>query len=95
MDVEVSKAREEGKYCIIFDKHGGAQTFFSYKATLKDFHKEVIACQIGKKLKSQALETLRKGLIYAMRIGDTFVLNLDKTMPNLTTDYTSDAEFPT
>ena len=30
-----------------------------------------------------------------MRIGDTFVLNLDKTMPNLTTDYTSNTEFPT
>jgi len=80
---------------LIFDKHGNASVFFAYKYNLKDFHKEVIACQIGKKLKSQSLEVLRKGLVYSMRAGDTLVIHVDKTMPNFATDYTHKTEFPT
>lgn len=44
LDIEVQVAREKNKYCLIFDKSSNAHVFFSYKASLKDFHKEVIAC---------------------------------------------------
>ena len=95
LDVEVNKAREDGKYCLIFDKHGSASVFFSYKAVMKDFHKDVVACSIGKKLRNQALDILRRGLVYSMRVGDTLVINIDKTMPNFTSDYNHKTEFPT
>ena len=80
---------------MIVDKHGNASVFFSYKAVMKDFHKEVVACQVGKKLKNQALEVLRRGLVYSMRVGDTLVIHIDKTMPNFKTDFTHKTEFPT
>ena len=43
----IELAQEENKYCIIFDKNGNCNVFFTYKATMKDFHKDVIARQIG------------------------------------------------
>ena len=30
-----------------------------------------------------------------MRVGDTLVINIDKTMPNFTSDFTHKTEFPT
>jgi hypothetical protein len=54
----------------------------------------MIACQIGKQCVNDALEDLRKGLVYSMRIGDTFVINCDKVTPNFFCDYTDDEIFP-
>lgn len=52
LDIEVQLATDRHKYCLIFDKSSAAQTFFAYKSNMKEFHKEVIACSLGKKLKS-------------------------------------------
>ena len=38
---------------------------------------------------------MRSGLVYSMRIGDTFVINLDKLTPDFHTNYTHDEIFPT
>ena len=34
-------------------------------------------------------------MVYSMKMGDTLVINLSKTMPNLKTDYTCPKLFPT
>ncbi len=49
---------------------------------MRDFHKEVLKCQLGIQTKTTALESLRQALVYSMRIGDTFVINVDKMSPD-------------
>ena len=44
---KVDEAIAEKKYPIFLDKTGNAATFFTYKASMKDFHKEMIKVQIG------------------------------------------------
>ncbi len=81
--VEIDRAsQKDRKYCILLDKTGSASVYFGNKATLKDFHKESIAVTLGRKSKSDALEVLRRGLIYAMKHGDTLCINVDKTIPD-------------
>ena len=43
-----------------------------------DFHKEAFKCRLKGQSIEQALEKLRVGLIFSMRIGCTFVINVDK-----------------
>ena len=61
---------------------------------MRDFHKEVISNQIGQTDTSEAIESLRKPLVYSMRIGDTFVINLDKTAPDFKNLYNDEDNFP-
>ena len=61
---------------------------------MRDFHKEVISNQIGQTDTSEALESLRNPLVYAMRSGDTFVINLDKTSPDFKNVYNDEDNFP-
>ena len=56
--------------------------FFEYKATIRQFHKEFISNQIGRSTRDEALEVLRNALVYSMRMGDTFVINIDKIVPD-------------
>ena len=42
------KTREEKRYAIVWDKTGNAGTFYGYKATLIDFHKEKVKATLGK-----------------------------------------------
>lgn len=95
LDIEIQLARDRNQYCLIFDKSGQAATFFSYKANLKDFAKEVVANKIGKKLKKDSIELLRKSLVYSIKAGEVMVVNCDKTLPDFTKVYTHDKEFPT
>lgn len=41
------------------------------------------------------METLRQALVYSMRIGDCFVINVDKTAPDFHSKFTHDEIFPT
>ena len=91
---EIEAARDKGRYCIIFDKNENCPVFFTYKATMRDFHKETLAVKIGKKTKEEALETLRAALVYSMKIGDTFVINMDKLSPDFKTEWQDDQELP-
>ena len=83
----IELAHDENKYCIVFDKNGNCNVFFTYKATMKDFHKDIIARQIGKRDKEESLEDLRSSLVYSQRLGDTFVLNCENLNPDFKTDW--------
>ena len=61
---------------------------------MRDFHKEMLACQIGSKSIQNALELLRAALVYSMRVGDTFVINCEQLNPNFKWDWQSDEEMP-
>ena len=74
---EIEVAHDKSRYCVIFDRNENCNVYFTYKATMRDFHKEVIANQLGKKQKEESLDVLRAGLVYSMRLGDTFVINCD------------------
>ena len=47
----------------------------------------MLAVKIGKKTKEEALETLRSALVYSMRTGDTFVINMDKLNADFKTEW--------
>ena len=74
---EIEVAHDNGKYCVIFDRNENCNVYFTYKATMRDFHKEVIASQIGTNSREESLDKARGDLVYSMRLGDTFVLNCD------------------
>ena len=91
---ELEAAAEDCRYVLLIDKNENSQIYFTYKATMRDFHKEDLKCQLGMQTKTAALETLRTALVYSMRIGDTFVINLDKLAPDFNVKYTHDTIFP-
>ena len=87
-------AHDHNKYCIIFDKNENANVFFEYKATLRDIHKESIAVQLGRKTRDEALDVLRSALVYSMRIGDTFCINMDNLVMDFKDRWQDDQIFP-
>ena len=55
------------KYVIFFDSTGGnAATFFQYKGLLKDFNKEMMKIEAGKKTIKDACNVFRDGLVGTM-----------------------------
>ncbi len=60
-----------------------------------DFHKQVLKCSLGLQTKIDALEALRTDLVYSMRTGCCFVINVDTTAPDFVKTYTHDKVFPT
>ncbi len=85
---EIEAAHDQNKYCVIFDKTDENQcaSFFTYKGTLVDFHKEMLAVTVlNSKNKAEALETLRSGLVGSMRNGDTLVINVGELNPDFKT----------
>jgi len=50
---------------------------------------------LGKKLKKDSIELLRKSLVYSVKVGEVMVINCDKTFPDFKTVYTHEKEFPT
>ena len=94
LDSVTEMAQAMSQYCLIADKTGHANTFFEYKRHLKDFHVEVISTQMGASTEAEACEYLRKSLVHCMRLGDTLVINCDKTRPCFKSQFTNE-EFPT
>ena len=84
---EIETARDNGKYCMIFDKTGTCSTFFTYKGTLREFHKSVIGVTTGSKTKDEALENLRSGLVESMRNGDTLVIDVSELSPDFKNEW--------
>lgn len=80
---EIEAAQEGGRYCVIFDKNENANVYFNYKGTMKEANKLSVSVTIGYRTQEEALEVLRKGLVYSMRIGDVFAINCD----NLNLDF--------
>ena len=92
MYLEASQMSE--KYVIIFDKTEQADKYFQYKATLKDFHSEVMNVKLGMKTKEEALEVLRRGIVYSMKIGDNFVINTGKLLIDWENEWSDPNQFP-
>lgn len=42
LDVICENALINGKYVILFDKSSNANVYFNYKATMVEFHKEIV-----------------------------------------------------
>lgn len=93
--MQLQAAQMNGKYVIIFDKTEQADKFFQYRGTLKDFHSEVLNVRLGIKTKEEALEVLRKGIVFSMRLGDNFVINMGKLIDiNFQNEWTDENTFP-
>lgn len=83
------------RYSVVFDSTHNAEVFFRYKAHLIEVNKLSIGVTIGKISKEDALETIRKGLVYCMRSGDRLVLYLGNTAIDFKNNFTSDeTNFP-
>ena len=74
---EIEAAQEGGRYCIVFDKNENANVFFTYKGTMREANKLAVQVAIGHKTQEEALDVLRKAVVYAMRIGDMLAINCD------------------
>ena len=61
---------------------------------MKEFHKESLAVELGRKTKEEALEELRKGLVFAMRYGTAFVIDVGRIVPDFKVQWTDDEVFP-
>ena len=82
------QAKEHGKYFFVFDKTENVDRFYSYQASLNDFHKEVLKVTMGKQTTEEALETLRSQLVGCMRTGKLFVINCSHAKPDFKTKFT-------
>ena len=94
MAYQIDEARDICRYCVIFDKNENANVFFSYKATMRDLHVMAVEVELGKKDVDECLEEVRKGLVYSMRLGDTFVMNIDNLALDFKNKWTDDEVFP-
>jgi hypothetical protein len=95
LDMAVEDVFSNGKYSLVFDKTHNAEVFFRYKAHMIEVNKLSIGVSIGKSTKEEAIEQIRKGLVYAMRSGDRLVLYVGNIAPDFKTGMTSDdSNFP-
>ena len=85
---EIEAAQEGGRYCVIFDKNENANVYFNYKGTMKEANKLSVSVTIGHRTHEEALDVLRKSLVYSMRIGDVFAINCDNLNLNFTDIWT-------
>lgn len=53
-----------------------------------------LSVSMGKITKDEAIDTVRKALVYAMRIGDRFVLHCGKNTINFKTEFNDPENFP-
>ena len=96
LDIAVETAfNVANKYSLVFDKNGNASVFFSYKAHMIEVNKLSIAIAMGKMSKEEAIEQLRKGLVYAMRTGDRYVLYCGNIAPDFKELFNDPVNFPT
>jgi hypothetical protein len=87
----------EGKYCVVFDKKGVCAQFFGYQANLLDFDRDILKVQTESQTVDEALEKVRKGMIWTMRGSKrAFCINCDKLNPDWKNKFTAaDDLFPT
>ena len=69
-------------------------TFFSYKATLHDFAKEMVSVTMSKQSIEKACDNLRHKLVYCMRNGEKLVIFTDKIACDFTEKYNYQKVFP-
>ena len=76
LDIKVKYSFEERhRHSLLFDKTGNCEVFFRYKAHLVEVNKLSIGISLGRTTRDEAVETLRKSLVYCMRAGERLVLD--------------------
>ena len=94
LDQIVMDNRGEGKYTLIFDTTGNCEVFFRYKAHLQEMHKHALGVTMGKYTVDEALDNVRKGLVYCMRAGEKLVVFCDKLAIDWKEKFNSAAMWP-
>ena len=78
----------------MLDKTANANVYFNYKATQKEFHKEVNRKGLGEITAEEACETIRHSLVYCMRSGDRLVIWIGRLAPDFKKVYNVDGKWP-
>ena len=95
LDIKCKAGLEENKhYKLIFDTTGNCEVFFRYKAHLVEVNKLLIGIALGRTTKEEAVETIRKSLIYCMRSGERLVLQCGKGIPDFSKNKLASDAFP-
>jgi len=79
---------------LIFDSTGECEVFFRYKAHMIELNKLQLSLSMAKITKDEAIEQLRRAIVYSMRIGDRLVLNCGKYNINFRSDFNDPLNFP-
>ena len=69
--------------------------FFRYKAHMVELNKLSLSISLGRITKDEAIETLRRALVYCMRIGDRLVLHCGRYGIDFRTEFNDPVNFPT
>ena len=83
------------KYSLVFDSTGDCETFFHYQGHMVELNKLQLSISLGKITKDEAIETLRKALVYAMRLGERLVLYCGRYAVDFKTEFNDPVNFPT
>lgn len=85
--------KSEDRRCVfLVDTTGNAYTFFKYKARLVDLSSTYLEVSIGKKDKSEAMEEIRKGLLYGIKQGEAVILHLGENQVDMN-EFLKDEKF--
>ena len=96
LDIKIKGSLEDRqKYQLIFDTTGECEVYFRYKAHMIELNKLSLSISLGRLTKDEAIEQMRKGLVYSMRIGDRYVLNCGKNMIDFKHMFNDPVNFPT
>ena len=87
LDIVCEQSLKTGKYVMILDTTGNCNVYFEYKATQREFHKEMVAVHCDLKDKRTACESIRHSLVYCMRAGDRLVIFVDKLVPDFNKEF--------
>lgn len=79
LDIKCKESLEEKEhYQLVIDTTGNAEVFFRYKAHLIEVNKLALGISLGRNSKEEAVEQIRKSLVYCMRAGERLVLQCGK-----------------
>lgn len=60
----------------LIDNSGNAYTFFKYKGRLVDVNSLILETNLGKKTKEEAIEIIRKGLLYGINQNEAVIFHI-------------------
>lgn len=89
LEVVADECGQTDKYAIIWDKTGSCMSFFSYRANIVHFDKEVLKVRSGTQTPLDACEAIRKGAVGTMSSGRRLVISVNEECPDFNNDYTS------
>ena len=91
----MEEAAKNNKYVLLVDMAGGdCTTYFKYHGHTINIAQSVIKYKLKKLDYTTVMEELRKGLVAAMRTGDTLVINIGKSVVDFNSEFSNDEHFP-